>query len=167
MGSSEQGETSGVWCGKTTVIAKNDSDESQGDDIQISMDDRAVVIGPPGTGKTAFLIEQLLRWGESGRSFVCLDIKPEIFGITRTFLEKQGYALFTYNPTAKTGQKYNMLADLDGPESVGELASALIPSEDPRDTVFTESARDFLDAIISHLAASGTPSLPLVRALVV
>ena len=166
MGSSKQGEASGVWCGKILSVSQNAGDELQRGDIHVSMDDRAVVIGPPGTGKTAFLIEQLLRWGESGQSFVCLDIKPEIYGITRASLEKQGYALFTYNPTSRTGQKYNMLADLDSPESVGELASALIPSEDPRDTVFTESARDFLDAIISHLAAGGTPSLPLVRALV-
>ncbi|RUM94724.1 MAG: hypothetical protein DSZ28_01715 [Thiothrix sp.] len=167
MGNSKQGEaTSGIWCGRALTVVQDTDDEPLRGDIHVSMDDRAVVIGPPGTGKTAFLIEQLLRWGESGRSFVCLDIKPEIYGITQTFLEKQGYALFTYNPTTRTGQKYNMLADLDSPESVGELASALIPSEDPRDTVFTESARDFLDAIISHLAAGGTPSLPLVRALV-
>jgi len=167
MGNSKQGEaTSGIWCGRALTVVQDTDDEPLRGDIHVSMDDRAVVIGPPGTGKTAFLIEQLLRWGESGRSFVCLDIKPEIYGITQTFLEKKGYALFTYNPTTRTGQKYNMLADLDSPESVGELASALIPSEDPRDTVFTESARDFLDAIISHLAAGGTPSLPLVRALV-
>ena len=137
--------------------------ELDGEPLRVSTEDRAVVIGPPGTGKTAFLVTQLLDWCESGRSFVCLDIKPEIFGIVRERLEQSGYRLLTYNPTAGTGQRYNLLADLSGPESVGELAAALVPASTGEPAVFSETARDLLDAVITHLATKGTPTLPAVR----
>ena len=133
--------------------------------LTISAEDRAVVIGPPGTGKTAFLVSQLLQWAEQKRSFVCLDIKPEIHGITRERLEALGYEVLTFNPTQGTGQHYNPLDDVESPEGLGELAAALIPGEDLKDAVFYESARDFLDAVVSHLRATeGKASLVDVRA---
>ena len=147
-------DSTGVWCGQL-----------EGQDLYTSLEDRGVVIGPPGTGKTAFLVSQLLRWADSGRPFVCLDIKPEIEGITQAALADKGYKLYRFNPTANTGERYNPLADLEGPEAVTELAGALIPSEDPRNKVFSESARDFLDALITHLQVDGTPTLPRLRAL--
>ena len=135
-----------------------------GEAVNVSIEDRAVVIGPPGTGKTAFLVAQLLRWAESRRSFVCLDIKPEIYGITRERLEGLGYRVLTFNPTAATGQRYNLLDDVDSAEGLGELAAALIPGDDLRNAVFYESARDFLDAVVSHLrATTGKASLVDVR----
>jgi type IV secretion system protein VirD4 len=136
-------------------------------EVAVTAEDRAVVIGPPGTGKTAFLVSQLLKWAEQKRSFVCLDIKPEIYGITRRHLEAAGYKLLTYNPTQATGQRYNPLADIEGPEGLGELAAALIAGEDEKNAVFYETARDLLDAIASHLrAAQGTASLVSVRSFI-
>lgn len=137
-----------------------------GKPVLASVEDRAVVIGPPGTGKTAFLVSQLLRWAEQKRSFVCLDIKPEIFGITRDRLEALGYQVLTYNPTQGTGQKYNPLDDIESAEGLGELAAALIPGEEMKDAVFYESARDCFDAVVSHLRAKqqGRASLVDVRA---
>ena len=143
----------GVWCGK--VNAAN---------LYASIEDRAVVIGPPGTGKTAFMITQLIDWIKSGRSFVSLDIKPEIFGILRFELEEKGYKVITFNPTSQTGQRYNFITDLDSPEAIGELAGYLIPADDGSNAVFFESARDFLDSILSHLKATlSEPTLPDVR----
>ena len=121
----------GVWAG-----------ELDGAPLRIGIEDRAAVIGPPGTGKTAFLVSQLLDWADSGRPFVVTDVKPEIYGIVRARLAAQGYRLLTYNPTRRTGERYNPLDDLDGPEAVGELAAALIPSPRAEDAVFNESARD-------------------------
>ncbi len=148
-------KNNGVWCGRVNDV-----------DLYASTEDRAVVIGPPGTGKTTFLIAQLMDWIQSGRSFVSLDIKPEIFGILRFELEQHGYRVITYNPTAQTGQRYNFMTDLDSPEAIGELAGYLIPPDHhgSSNAVFVESARDFLDAIVSHLKAMfPEPTLPDVR----
>ncbi|GHC34869.1 hypothetical protein GCM10010082_31960 [Kushneria pakistanensis] len=138
--------------------------EIAGKPFYISTHDRACVIGPPGTGKTAFLVAQLLEWAESGRSFVVNDIKPEIYGIVRQRLEEKGYRLLVFNPTARCGHRYNLLDDLESPEAVGELAAALVPSENSEDAVFNESARDLLDALITHLReAEGSVSFPRLR----
>ena len=149
-------DTDGVWAGRAGE-----------NDLFASIEDRAVVLGPPGAGKTAFLVTQLLKWADTKRPFICLDTKPEIFGITRDALAKRGYRTIVYNPTAGRGQRYNPINDLTGPEAIGELAAALIPSEDPADAVFNESARDLLDALISHLQATEqNASLPAIRALI-
>ena len=133
--------------------------------LRIRTEDRASVIGPPGSGKTAFLLSQLFDWAESKRPFVCLDVKPELYGMARQRLEAQGYTLLAYNPTARAGQRYNLLADLESPEAIGELAAVLIPSPAVEDAVFTESARDLLDAVITHLRAThDAPTLPDVWA---
>jgi len=142
----------GVWCGQHNAH-----------DIFISTQDRGIVIGPPGTGKTSFLITQLLKWIETKRSFVCLDIKPEIHKILEKRLKEADYNIHVYNPSLEKSEKYNPFNDLDSAESIGELAASLIPSPDPRNAVFYENARDFLDAIISHLHAQNKASLPNMR----
>lgn len=147
---------------KTVAAVSNGvlAGEIAGNAVRVSIEDRACVIGPPGTGKTAFLVSQVLDWSDSGRSFVCLDIKPEIYGITRAALEAKGYKVLAYNPTARAGQRYNLLDDIDSLEGLGELAAALVPS-DGKNIVFDESARDLLDGVMSHLrAVNGTVSLP-------
>lgn len=118
--------------------------------VFIEPSDRACVIGPPGTGKTTFLVNQIYHWIQTGNSFVCLDVKPEIHDITKSKLEAAGYKCIVYNPTSNK-DKYNFLGDLKTEESVGEIASAFIASEDDKNVVFTETARDLLDAIIKHL----------------
>ncbi|MBC6445418.1 MAG: hypothetical protein GDA50_08390 [Alphaproteobacteria bacterium GM202ARS2] len=70
-------------------------------------------------------------------------------------------------PTEGKGQRYNPLVDIDGPEAVGELAAALIPTVDDANSIFTESARDLLDALISHhRAVDGEASLATIRTLI-
>lgn len=137
----------GVLCGR---LAGDDARP-----LRVGTDDRVCVVGPPGTGKTAFLVAQVLDWADSGRSFVCLDIKPEIYGIVREQLQAKGYRLFTFNPTARTGERYNMLADVDGPEGLGELVAALVQIEGADARTFQECARDLLDAVVSHLRTRG------------
>lgn len=147
--SSMLGDSGGVFAG-----------ELEGRALYTSIQDRAVVLGPPGTGKTVFLVSQLLEWTKSGRSFVVLDNKPEIQKITQAALEKKGYRVVVFNPTSNTGSRYNLLDDVHTPEAIGELAATLIPSESAEDAVFNESARDFLDALITHCRAQGQGSLP-------
>lgn len=121
-----------------------------GKSIFIKSSDRACVIGPPGTGKTTFMINQIYHWIKTNNSFVCLDVKPEIYDITKDKLKESGYKCIVYNPTANK-DKYNFLGDLKSEEAVGEIASAFIASNDDKNPVFTETARDLLDAIIKHL----------------
>jgi type IV secretion system protein VirD4 len=146
------GNSDGVWCG-----------QHDGKNIFVSTQDRGIVIGPPGTGKTSFLITQLLKWIESKRSFVCLDAKPEIHSVLAKRLKELDYNVYVYNPSLESSLRYNPFDDLDSAESIGELASSLIPSPDPRNAVFYENARDFLDAIISHLHEKHEASLPNMR----
>ncbi|WP_154223902.1 type IV secretory system conjugative DNA transfer family protein [Marinicella rhabdoformis] len=111
--------------------------------------DRATVIGPPGTGKTTFLINQIFRWIETQNSFVCLDIKPEIYELTANKLKQAGYKCIIYNPTSAK-HKYDFIGDLNTPETIGEIASAFI-GEENGSPVFSETARDLLDALILHI----------------
>lgn len=150
-----------VFAGQITVN-KGDIETTQ--KLFIKTSDRACVIGPPGTGKTTFLVNQIYHWTDTGHSFVCLDVKPEIYDITKDRLKAAGYKCIVYNPTANK-DKYNFLGDLETEEAVGEVASAFIASENDRNPVFTETARDLLDAIIKHLKTptkkepNPTPSL--------
>lgn len=121
-------------------------------DFYVSTSDRACIIGPPGTGKTSFLVNQIYKWTDTGKSFVCLDIKPEIHSITKAELEKKGYRCIVYNPTSPV-DNYDFLQDLDSPETIGEFVSALIPSLDSDNAVFSDTARDLLDALINHFRA--------------
>ncbi len=132
------------------IYAGQISSNHGGKKVFIESSDRACVIGPPGTGKTTFLVNQIYHWAETQNSFVCLDVKPEIHEITRAKLEAKGYKCIVYNPTSNK-DKYNFLGDLKTEESVGEIASAFIASENDNNPVFTETARDLLDAIIKHL----------------
>ena len=146
--------------------------QSDVEKLYVTQSDRACVIGPPGTGKTTFLVNQIYHWLETGNSFLCLDIKPEIHEITKARLKEAGYTVYVYNPTTLK-DKYNFLDDLESPESIGELASSFIPTESAENSVFTESARDFLDAIVFHLKAptknnpTPRPTLPDVYDFVV
>ena len=115
----------------------------------ISASDRACVIGPPGTGKTTFMINQIYHWIETGNNFVCLDIKPEIYDITKAKLKEKGYRCMVYNPTQEA-HKYDFIGDLDSLESIAEVANSFIYSES-NNSVFAETARDLLNAVILHI----------------
>lgn len=142
-----------VWAGDI-------EDES----FYIGAEDRACVVGPPGTGKTVFLISQLYEWCKSGQPFIVLDVKPEIHNLVKDQLTRWGYTLRVFNPTGHTGQCYNPLDDIDSLEGIGELAAALIPTLDPKNAVFSDMARDLLDALINQLRDQGQADLKSIRA---
>lgn len=158
-GTAEAGVLAGVLAGVSAPLGA-----SPPNNLYATIEDRACVIGPPGTGKTSFLVAQILTWAATGRPFVAIDTKPELWGITRKRLEAAGYTVLCFNPTEGCGDRYDPIQDCHTPEAIGELAAALIPASMESDTgVFSESARDFLDAIIHHRRALGRDnSLPAI-----
>lgn len=108
-----------------------------GTNFYISDSDRACVIGPPGTGKTTFLVNQIKHWIKSERAFVCLDIKPEIYTITRKYLEDAGYKVVIFNPAVAESDKhkydhkfdsYDFFSDIHSDSALSEFVASLIPS---------------------------------------
>lgn len=132
-----------------------------GTDFYISDSDRACVIGPPGTGKTTFLVNQIKHWIKSERAFVCLDIKPEIYSITRKYLEEAGYKVIIFNPAVAEKDKknydyefdsYDFFSDIHSDSALSEFVSSLITSSQGGDNiVFEENARNILYAYLLHV----------------
>ena len=119
-----------------------------------SDEDRALVIGPPGTGKTVFLLNQLLKCAEQNMSFVCVDFKPEIYKKVSPKLKKMGMNVLCVDPVSgESLDHWNLLEEIDGEDitSLNEISDALLPISDPKNRVFTESSRDWLRASMLHL----------------
>lgn len=119
-----------------------------------SLEDRAVVIGPPGTGKTAFLLNQLLKCADDQMSFCCIDFKPEIHSIIGAALAARGYQVMLIDPVSGTSpDHWNPLAEIaDNDEiAITELAACLLPVINERDKPFVEAQRDWLLGALLHL----------------
>ena len=126
----------------------------KGERFWASDEDRALVIGPPGTGKTVFLLNQLLKCAEQKMSFVCVDFKPEIFKKVGEELKEMGMQVLCVDPVSGDSlDHWNLLEEIDGDDitALNEISDALLPISDPRNRVFTESARDWLRASMLHL----------------
>lgn len=128
----------------------------------VSVEDRALVIGPPGTGKTAFLFNQILRSMQTGWSFVAVDLKPELHKVLAPFLEKAGYRVLRINPAKadRDADHWNPLADITDETELAELCAALLPIRDPREAPFIESQRDWLKAAVFHISVTPGGSIP-------
>lgn len=127
-----------------------------------SSEDRAVVIGAPGSGKTTFLIAQLVDWMTTGRSFVATDIKPEIWSILKEngLFERFGYTDYVVNPTCQHAHKFNLFAEVEDDADMNEILAVIIPLGEGDSAVFADNARRLLKAVLLELPA---PSLPAAR----
>lgn len=132
-----------------------------GDPLHVSTEDRALVIGPPGTGKTAFLLNQLLQATRQGLSFVVIDFKPELHAIIGAALSSRGYRVLRINPTDQDADAdhWNPLDEVDTESGIFEICAALLPIRDAREAPFVEAQRDWLQAVAFHIKAQGG-SLP-------
>ena len=128
----------------------------------VSIEDRGLVIGPPGTGKTAFLFNQILRVMKTGLSFVAIDLKPELHKTLASSLIKEGYRVLRVNPAIADpdADHWNPLADITDEIDIAEMCASLLPIREPREAPFVESQRDWLKAAVFHVSASSGGSLP-------
>lgn len=127
-----------------------------------SIEDRALVIGPPGTGKTAFLLNQLLKATRQGLSFVVIDFKPEIYSIIGATLAECGYRVLRVNPTDvdRDADHWNLLEEIDKESGIVEICAALLPIRDAREAPFIEAQRDWLKAVVFHVKTQPGGNLP-------
>lgn len=118
-----------------------------------SKEDRGLVLGAPGSGKTSLLIAQAVEWMKTGQSLVLTDIKPEIFGILKGcgVFERYGYEYHVINPTDIASHHYNMFGEIERESDYNEILNVLIPAADGDAAVFTDNARRLLKAILMHL----------------
>lgn len=120
---------------------------------RVSGEERGLVVGVSGTGKTNLILAQIFDWMAGGKSLVVVDVKPEIYAILETndmFLT-MGYEPIVINPTDRYSQKYNFLDDVDLKNGLDEILAVVIPDKDSGVMAFNEFARRVLKAIILYL----------------
>lgn len=131
----------------------------------VSCEERGLVVGVSGAGKTNFIFAQIAQWMTSGKSFVVTDVKPEIFGVllANNMFEKGDYEYIVINPTDPKSHKYNMLDDVTDDNNLDELLQILVPTEAENTAAFADFARLILKSCIIHVrAVNGSVSLTSV-----
>lgn len=129
--------------------------------LRVTNEDRGIVLGVPGAGKTAYLVMQIIDWMRSGQSFVATDIKPEIWAILKYngMFEKYGYKDYVFNPTDVNSDHYNIFSEVQDSSEFNEVLNIIIADTDSADAkVFNDNARRLLKAILIELGAKA--SLP-------
>lgn len=120
----------------------------------ISSEERGLVLGVSRSGKTTYLIAQLVDWMQSGKSFVVTDVKPEIWAILHAngVFERYGYDEIIINPTDPLSHKYNAFDDISdnsfATETI-ELIEILVG-----DIEFETGAKLLLRAVLLDLKVS-------------
>lgn len=129
--------------------------------LRVTNEDRGIVAGVPGAGKTAYLVLQLIDWMESGQSFVATDIKPEIWAILKynNIFEQFGYTDWVFNPTDINADHYNLFSEVHDSAEFNEVLNIIVPDTDSADAkVFNDNARRLLKAVLIELGPKA--SLP-------
>lgn len=116
----------------------------------VPCEERALVVGVSGAGKTNLILAQIIDWMKSGKSFVCSDVKPEIWGILETngILDAFEYGALVINPTDPKAHKYNLLDDVQNDNDLDEILEILVPATSDETQVFADFARLVLKASI-------------------
>lgn len=129
--------------------------------IRVTNEDRGIILGAPGSGKTTYLVTQIIDWMRSGQSFVATDIKPEIWAILKynNIFEQFGYKDWIFNPTDINADHYNLFSELHDSAEFNEVLNIIVPDTDSADAkVFNDNARRLLKAVLIELGSQA--SLP-------
>ncbi len=117
----------------------------------VSYQDRGLVVGPPGTGKTAFLINQILKVADNKTSFIASDIKPEIHSIIHEELEEKGFDIAVINPLSSFGHRYNPLDDIVDEAEINEMVMNILPLPARGEPAWVKAQRKYLRLALSYL----------------
>ncbi|MFH4214270.1 type IV secretory system conjugative DNA transfer family protein, partial [Acinetobacter baumannii] len=93
------------------------------DKARATNENRGLIVGEPGTGKSSYLVAQLIDWMQSGKSFVATDIKPEIWGILKEngVFDRFGYTDWVINPTDTASHHYNIFSEAMSSAELNEI----------------------------------------------
>lgn len=130
-----------------------------------------LVFAPPGTGKTtAIAIPNLLV---SNNSFFTLDVKGELYDLTRKAREKKGSTVFLFDPLSPESSKFNpldksIMKDYSWDQKVqliNQISRLIYQSENEKDGYWTEQGRQtFVTIGLYLLAVNNHASIPAIRA---
>ena len=121
--------------------------------LRVTNEDRGIVLGAPGSGKTTFLISQIVEWMKSGRSFVATDVKPEIWAILKAnnVFKLFGYKDWVFNPTDVDSDHYNIFSEVKDSAELNEILNIIIKDDTADSVVFNDLARRILKAVLIEL----------------
>lgn len=121
--------------------------------LRVTNEDRGIVLGAPGSGKTTFLISQIVEWMKSGRSFVATDVKPEIWAILKAnnVFKIFGYTDWVFNPTDVESDHYNIFSEVKDLAELNEILNIIIKDDTADSVVFNDLARRILKAVLIEL----------------
>lgn len=122
--------------------------------LRVTNEDRGIILGAPGSGKTTYLVSQLVDWMRSGQSFVVTDVKPEIWGILKDngIFEQYGYKDWVFNPTDTASDHYNLFSEVKDSAEFNEVLNIIVPDAQNDDaSVFNDNARRLLKAVLMEL----------------
>jgi len=129
--------------------------------LRVTNEDRGIILGLPGSGKTTYLVTQIIDWMRSGQSFVATDIKSEIWAILKynNVFEQFGYKDWVFNPTDINADHYNLFSEVHDSSELNEVLNIIIADTDSADAkVFNDNARRLLKAVLIELGSQA--SLP-------
>ena len=144
-----------------SYVYDQDAEQPIWEALRVTNEDRGIILGAPGSGKTTYLVTQIIDWMQSGQSFVATDIKPEIWAILKYngIFEAFGYKDWVFNPTDINSDHYNIFSEVKDSSEFNEVLNIIIADTDSADAkVFNDNARRLLKAILIELGAKA--SLP-------
>ncbi|MDV2441910.1 type IV secretion system DNA-binding domain-containing protein [Acinetobacter gerneri] len=144
-----------------SYVYDQDAEQPIWEALRVTNEDRGIILGAPGSGKTTYLVTQIIDWMQSGQSFVATDIKPEIWAILKYngIFEQFGYKDWVFNPTDVNSDHYNIFSEVQDSSEFNEVLNIIIADTDSADAkVFNDNARRLLKAILIELGAKA--SLP-------